>query len=192
MLCVRQSSARGKLTLHEQLVAEEELLVFIVCLLQRKLISYEEDQDWQLNAEQEKEEQEQEEVDQSEMADGASGSEHGRVRLSVLRDLGLKQTGDEMDTISRNPSHSYYLRSLERPEQQVSLPPFVLSQGSTTEVTFNLSGGARPVTTDCPYALPTLSLPAPPTPKGRSAGDFYEALNARDQEIRKGQCIRKA
>ena len=120
-----------------------------------------------------KEQREEEDHDRPEDESASVGS--ARVRQSVLRDLGLKLTGDEMDTIARHAPHNYYLRSLERSEQLVSLPTFPQSRG-----------GVVPVVAACPYVLPTLSLHAPPTPKGSSAGDFYEALEARDQEIRRG------
>jgi len=98
-----------------------------------------------------------------------------------------------MDIISRHAPHNYYLRSLERSEQQVSLPPFSLAQrpaASSGAEFIPACPGARglvaPPVYKCPYNLPTLSLPAPPPPKGSSANDYYEALEARDQEIRKG------
>ena len=99
-----------------------------------------------------------------------------------------------MDIISRHAPHNYYLRSLESSEQQISMPPFhfnmgpVLSGEDAAPVDSGAGLSARPMALvhRCPYVLPTLSLPALPTPKGSSAGDFYEALETRDQEIRKG------
>ena len=124
------------------------------------------EEEWLPGEMQSKEEKEEEE--------GIDGDQpgHGRVRKSVMRDLGNKVTGDEMDTIARFVPHNYYLRSLDQPEQTQLLP---LSQDTRS----------NPLSV-CPYTLPKPCLPAPPTPKGNSANDFYEALDARDQEIRKG------
>lgn len=105
------------------------------------------------------------------------GKKH-RVSQSVLKDLGNKYTGDEMDLIAKTAQHSYYLRSLEQtqyyPRQDGKEPSGlpVPAQDVATVV--------------CPYDIPEPHLPAPPTPKGNTAADYYEALNARDQEIRKG------
>ena len=106
----------------------------------------------------------------------------GLVSQAVLRDLGNKFTGDEMDTIARTAPHSYYLRSLD---QLQSGGAVVVKANPGTRVTFVPAPSAQTVV--CPYAIPKPNLPPPPRPKGNSAGDFYEALDSRDQEIRKGE-----
>ena len=129
---------------------------------QRKLSKYE-DEDWLSG---EVKEEVEEGVD-------AGKPSHSRVRKSVLRDLGQKGSGDEMDTIARYVPHGYYLRSLDQSEYQTPLPPS--SQGTR----------ATPLPTYPHLSKP--HLPAPLIPKGNSANDFYEALDAKDQEIRKGE-----
>ena len=103
-----------------------------------------------------------------------------RVSQTVLKDLGNKYTGDEMDLIAKTATHGYYLRSLE---QAQSYPGGEFSPKSTD---VGQVGPPPPVTTVCPYDIPKPRLPAPPTPKGSTAADYYEALDLRDQEIRKG------
>lgn len=86
-----------------------------------------------------------------------------------------------MDTIARTAAHNYYLRSLHHP---LSYP--MLGQQPTVAHSAPAPPPAQVAV--CPYVLPKPHLPAPPTPKGTAAGDYYEALDARDQEIRKGAC----
>jgi hypothetical protein len=111
-----------------------------------------------------------------------------RVSKSVLKDLGNKCSGDEMDLIAKTAEHGYYLRSLEHAQ---SYP----SGGGAGPSGSADAGHAVPdegdriktVITVCPYNIPEPRLPAPPTPRGNAANDYYEALEARDQEIRKGE-----
>lgn len=122
-----------------------------------------------------------EQSDEDDEDEGLGGS-GGRVRETVLKDLGNKVTGNEMDTITKTVQHGYYLRSLDQnlsfsgPDSQrrTPIPPSTLPHTTTT------------TTTTCLYDIPKPRLPAPPTPRGTSAADYYDALDARDQEIRKG------
>ena len=113
---------------------------------------------------------------------GQSAEKRHVVSKAVLKDLGNKFSGDEMDIIAKTASHNYYLRSLEQsqayPQQQQQQP-----LGSTKAAT---ATATTATTVICPYDIPELHLPAPPAPKGNTAADFYEALNTRDLEIRKG------
>lgn len=124
------------------------------------------------------------------------------MRESVLRDLGNKYTGNEMDTISKNVGHHYYLRSLDEAQSYSGVQGSGQSRAllvyhhqeqtqSYSRVQGSSQSDASPVqlnvTTVCPYVIPMLRLPAPPIPKGNTAADYYEALDARDQEIRKGK-----
>ncbi len=103
----------------------------------------------------------------------------------MLKDLGNKFTGDEMDTIARTVSHQYYLRSLDQPLQYPSKYP---GQGSKKlEPAVNTSTAVVTQATACPYAIPKLRLKTLPTPKGNTAGDYYDALDSRDADIRKGE-----
>ena len=102
---------------------------------------------------------------------------------------------DEMDTIARTAQHSYYLRSLHELEYfsgpstpKITQPRargwYSIPLRLTTFLCLILHFPVAPAPT---YNLPTPSLPPPPTPKGTSAGDYYEALVVRDQEMRKGR-----
>lgn len=104
----------------------------------------------------------------------------------------------EMDQIARMADHQYYLRSLKQPGH---------SRGRKTLLTFsfisvvaNATGAEQgneeeqqqllerqPLTEEQSYdPVPHPALPPPPDPKGNSAGDYYEALNQRDKDMRKG------
>ena len=112
--------------------------------------------------------------------------ETGLVRKSVLRDLGNKYIGDEMDTIARTAPHNYYLRSLHQPD---TTRPLANPTGYQRPPDYPISPPdypVPPVITVCPYIIPKFHLPPPPTPKGNTAADYYEALEMRDQEIFKG------
>ena len=90
-----------------------------------------------------------------------------------ISELGNQPTGDEMDTIAKTVQHPYYLRSMDQPESYPSEQSTVREE-SDSRLT---------------YDIPCSNLPLPPLPKGNTAVDFYDALNARDQEIRKGTCV---
>ena len=111
-----------------------------------------------------------------------------------LADLGLKTTGDEMDTIARYVEHPYFLRSLTQSgaypgpktdkqyvEQRQQQPQQKLK--ITVQQSPKLLQG---VDSHQAYDIPNPQLPPPPRPKGTSANDLYESLDVRDQEIRKG------
>ena len=118
--------------------------------------------------------------------DREGGPEEKRraVSKAILKDLGNKTAGYEMDTIARMAHHGYYLRSLEQSQTHPGLEGF--TQGPAAPPPFPSHPPQSTVVTSCPYNIPTPSLPPPPTPKGTTANDYYEALVARDQEIRKG------
>lgn len=115
-----------------------------------------------------------------------------------LADLGLKTTGDEMDTIARYVEHPYFLRSLTQSgaysgpstgkqlveQQQQQQPQQKLK--ITVQKSSKLLQGAD---SHQAYSIPNPQLPPPPRPKGTSANDLYESLDARDQDIRKGNVI---
>ena len=112
-----------------------------------------------------------------------------------LADLGLKTTGDEMDTVARYVEHPYFLRSLTQPgaypgpktynqraEQQQQQQPQQRLKITVQKSSKPLQG----VDSHQAYNIPNPQLPPPPRPKGTSANDIYESLDARDQDIRKG------
>lgn len=117
--------------------------------------------------------------DGDEEEDEDESVQKGRKRVSqaVLKDLGNKHTGDEMDIIAKTASHKYYLRSLEESQSYPSAGAPAATGGVALPAQF---------TAMCPYTIPKPRLPAPPMPKGTTATDYYEALDMRDQEIRKG------
>ena len=90
----------------------------------------------------------------------------------------------KMDTIARVPKHSYYLRSIYQPELS-SVPSKTNLSNKNNNNIFSLPGQSSKER----YSLPTLSLPPPPLVKGKSASDYYEALDLRDKEIRKRTLI---
>ena len=89
-----------------------------------------------------------------------------------------------MDTIARYVTHPYYLRSLHIPEIHpsqgiiINILLYVIQYYYTDTV----SSYER-------YEIPRLSLPCPPTPRGNTATDYWESLDARDTEIRKCMCV---
>ena len=127
--------------------------------------------------------------------------ESGPVRKSVLKDLGNKFTGDEMDTIARTASHQYYLRSLDQPlhypgppgpsDQLPSSPPPPPPLSSLSKKPVPIGNTAPIVTTVCPYVIPKPHLLTTPTPRGNTASDYYDVLDARDADIRKGENVIK-
>ena len=107
---------------------------------------------------------------------------------NVVASLGNQINEDAMDTIARNAHHSYYLRSLHQPEAY----PGPAGPTAAVSMPRRTPAQRRPSQLPAPsYDIPTPILPPPPPPKGDTAGDYYEALHARDLEIRKGQtqCI---
>jgi hypothetical protein len=111
-----------------------------------------------------------------------------------LADLGLKTTGDEMDTIARYVEHPYFLRSLTQSEaypgpntdkQLVDQQ----QQQPQQKLKITVQRSSKPlqgVDSRQAYNIPNPQLPPPPRPKGTSTNDHYESLDARDQDIRKG------
>ena len=90
----------------------------------------------------------------------------------------------KMDTIARVPKHPYYLRSIYQPELS-SVPSKTNLSNKNNNNIFSLPGQSSKER----YSLPTISLPPPPLVKGKSASDYYEALDLRDKEIRKRTLI---
>lgn len=85
----------------------------------------------------------------------------------------------KMDTIARVPKHPYYLRSIYQPE--LSSVPSKTKLSNKNNLFYSLPGQSSKEH----YSLPTLNLPPPPLVKGKTASDYYEALDLRDKEIRK-------
>ena len=119
-----------------------------------------------------------------------------------LADLGLKTTGDEMDTIARYVEHPYFLRSLTQsgryPGAKTDKQPFAQQQQQQQQQQLpqlmHKTRTPKPlkgIDSHQAYAIPTPQLPPPPRPKGTSANDIYESLDARDQDIRKGELGKK-
>lgn len=100
-----------------------------------------------------------------------------------LRELGNKLTGDEMDTIARTVTHPYYLRSLMQPDSIDG--PTLSTQPYKDSDTFPLQ---RVLNSHQLYRVPTPDVSLLQPPRGIAVSDYYEALEARDQEIRKGKC----
>ena len=101
---------------------------------------------------------------------------------SVLQERGLRETAEDMDTIARSASHSYYLRSLHKPESIAG----VRGPGAVLEVPQLPAEGVSAVArTYLPFPRP--SLPPPPMPQGQSSADLYQSLDARDEQIRKSK-----
>ena len=95
---------------------------------------------------------------------------------------------EDMDTIARSVAHPYYLRSLHQPEHypgaglpdakaKLQLPPPPSIVGVATGTTAQTSS----------YVLPVPDLPPPPMPRGMSAGDLFQSLDARDEDMRKSE-----
>lgn len=110
-----------------------------------------------------------------------------------LADLGLKTTGDEMDTIARYVQHPYFLRSLTQsgsyPGPKADNQHVEQQQQPQQKLKITVQKSSRlPQGVDSrqAYVIPNPQLLPPPRPKGTSANDLYESLDARDQDIRKG------
>jgi hypothetical protein len=95
--------------------------------------------------------------------DDSNVDEINEGRDSVLIEI-VPQDENQMDTIARVPIHNYYLRSLHQPEPSTST-----GFGDDEE-----------------SHVPRLNLPHPPPPRSNTASDCFEALDARDKEIRRG------
>lgn len=102
-------------------------------------------------------------------------------------------TGEEMDTIARSVAHSYYLRSLHKPEVMAGVrgPKAVLQVpqedgGPSSSATRHKPHPPLKVGRS-PAPLPVPILPPPPMPRGQSAADLYQSLDTRDEEIRKSK-----
>ena len=151
----------------------------------------EKDEEWtpQQTDEGEVEEEEEEEG-------GVEGVAEGRD--SVLTTEASLQSTDEMDTIARTADHSYYLRSLHKPEMTAGLrgPKSILQvprlsseeSGSVSKATDKPHPLHKVGVTPRTYGpLPIPILPPPPMPRGQSAADKYQSLDARDEDIRKSE-----
>ena len=106
--------------------------------------------------------------------------EHG-----FLKELGNKLTGDEMDTIARKADHPYFLRSLLQSEGHDG-PSGPLSPPSIAP-SFNQ---VQLLDSRQLYNIPQPNIPLLPHARGSTAAECYEALDARDQGIRKGEFSR--
>ena len=114
------------------------------------------------------------------------------------------ENDDDMDTIARSVSHPYYLRSLHTPDAhsgtnpphqtilQVPRLPSKVGRAVVSKphplplvTTENQERGL--VVCSCYTPTPRPNLPPPPMPRGTSAGDYYQSLDARDEEIRKSE-----
>lgn len=126
-----------------------------------------------------------------EEGDGEGESNDAPIMPRELADLGLKTTGDEMDTIARYVEHPYFLRSLTQsgayPGPKTSKQRVEEHPQQTLKITVQKSSKLpQGVDSHQAYSIPNPQLPPPPRPKGTSANDHYESLDARDQDIRKG------
>lgn len=158
--------------------------------LQGKSKANDDDQEWQPEGEGGREREGSQDEGEGE---GEEEIKNVPILPKELADLGLKTTGDEMDTIARYVEHPYFLRSLtqsgaypgpkadnqsveqhQQPQQRLKI---------TVQKSSRLSQG---VDSHQAYDIPNPQLPPPPRPKGTSANDLYESLDARDQDIRKG------
>ena len=108
--------------------------------------------------------------------DGDEGVEEGGDSVLAERDL----RENEMDTIARKADHTYFLRSLLQPE---TVPSLQGARGSSSNNPWSHSGSS----TDSTYGIPALSLPVPPVPKKQTSQDIMDALEARDEEMRKSK-----
>ena len=99
-----------------------------------------------------------------------------------LKELGNKLTGDEMDTIARKADHQYFLRSLMQPEAHDG--PSTSVSPPTTAPLINL--GQLPDSRQL-YNIPQPNIPLLSHSRGNTAAECYEALDTRDQQIRKGK-----
>ncbi len=94
--------------------------------------------------------------------------------------LGLKVTGDEMDTIARSADHPYFLRSLMQPDTGPSTLTQPLATVTSTDTNTSLPDSRQL------YNIPIPDIPLLPHTRGHTATECYESLDARDQQIRKG------
>ena len=108
------------------------------------------------------------------------------------------QGAEEMDTIARSAAHQYYLRSLHKSDASGSVrgPKAVLQipaqqsddSGSVSKVTGKPRPPVKAGTYSRSYApRPTPILPPTPMPRGQSAADLFQSLDARDEEMRKSR-----
>ena len=120
-----------------------------------------------------------------EVVDGGADDEDEDEGVSeghdFLSELGNKVTGDEMDTIARNADHSHFLRSLMQSDSHGG-------PTSNTQVHMNTGVQQRRVMIDSHqlYIIPVPDVSLLQPPRGSTASEYYDSLNARDQEIRKG------
>ncbi len=98
--------------------------------------------------------------------------------IICILDLGNKVEGDEMDTIARTANHPFFLRSLMH------------SDAGSNELMTPIASAIQPPTTVVDsrqmYAIPVPGIPLLSHPRGKTAAECYDALDARDQAIRKG------
>ena len=106
-----------------------------------------------------------------------------------LVDLGLKTTGDEMDTVARYVEHPYFLRSLTQSGAYPGPKTKQVTKAPVHQRRITVNRKIAGIDSRQVYDIPTLRLPPPPRPKGISANDFYESLEARDQDVRKGKMM---
>ncbi len=97
---------------------------------------------------------------------------------NIIRELGNKVVGNEMDTIARTADHPYFLRSLMQSDAGKS-------EISTSVQPSIIAGTGLPDSTTL-YDIPYPNIPLLPQSRGNTAGECYDALDARDQAIRKG------
>lgn len=106
-------------------------------------------------------------------------------------------TAEEMDTIARFASHTYYLRSLHKSEVVERKGPKADLQVPSQESGPSRSRSAATESEPRPplkvgvsrsrAPLPVPILPPPPMPRGQSSADLFQSLDARDEEIRKSK-----
>ena len=122
------------------------------------------DEDWSLL----------ETIDGGDDEDEDEGVSEGQYFLS---ELGNKVTGDEMDTIARTADHSYFLRSLMQSDSR---------GGPTSNTQVHVNAGVQQIDSHQLYNIPIPGVSLLQPPGGNTASEYYDTLNARDQEIRKG------
>ena len=114
----------------------------------------------------------------------------------ILRER-RSNTAEEMDTIARFASHTYYLRSLHKSEVVERKGPKADLQVPSQESGPSRSRSAATESEPRPplkvgvsrsrAPLPVPILPPPPMPRGQSSADLFQSLDARDEEIRKSK-----
>lgn len=97
---------------------------------------------------------------------------------NIIQELGNKVVGDEMDTIARTADHPYFLRSLMQSKAGE------LTHTSAIQPSVTVGSGLPDSSTL--YNIPYPNIPLLPHSRGHTAGECYDALDARDQAIRKG------